>query len=158
MTDAKRLGACLRLARQQLGWSLADAERNSGGSFTAVVIGSYERGDRNITAVRLIELATLYGMPAAQLIGAGNDDDYRPGRPVVAITLMLDRLRQRATTHGDVADLDRFVRSIIGQRGDFNGTMLSLRRDDLTALAAARGTTTDALMAWLTEIELIRGD
>lgn len=67
--DLRRaIGALLREARTRRGWSLAKAAQESGHAFPAVVIGSYERGDRAITADRLIALGELYGVPAADLL------------------------------------------------------------------------------------------
>lgn len=150
MNEAQRVGANLRRARRELGWSLADAERNSDGSFTAVVIGSYERGDRNITAVRLLELASLYGMSPTQLVDAdAPSDDDGAADGVDAITLNLDSLRSARAADGSLSDLARLAQTIIARRGDFNGTLLSLRRHDLQVLAASRGISTDALVALL---------
>lgn len=65
---ARRLGAQLRQVRQSRGLSLADVEHKSRGVWKAVVIGSYERGDRAVTVVRLAALADWYGVPVAELL------------------------------------------------------------------------------------------
>lgn len=70
---ARRLGVRLRRARRARGWSLADIEKRSGGVWKAVVIGSYERGDRAITVGRLAALATFYGLPVAALLPDAGD-------------------------------------------------------------------------------------
>ena len=62
---AKALGAKLRAIRQQQGLSLHGVEQKSGGRWKAVVVGSYERGDRAVTVQRLAELADFYGVPRA---------------------------------------------------------------------------------------------
>ena len=46
---AKSLGARLRSIRQQQGLSLQGVEEKSNGRWKAVVVGSYERGDRAVT-------------------------------------------------------------------------------------------------------------
>ena len=46
---AHALGARLRSIRQQQGMSLQAVEEKSQGRWKAVVIGSYERGDRAVT-------------------------------------------------------------------------------------------------------------
>ena len=54
---AKALGARLRAVRAQQHLSLQGVERKSGGRWKAVVVGSYERGDRAVSVQRLAELA-----------------------------------------------------------------------------------------------------
>jgi len=51
------LGARLRDVRQREGLSLQRVEQRSGGRWKAVVVGSYERGDRAVTVQKLAELA-----------------------------------------------------------------------------------------------------
>lgn len=65
---AKALGAKLRQVRNQQGLSLQGVEAKSGGVWKAVVVGSYERGDRAVTVQRLAELAEFYGVPLAELL------------------------------------------------------------------------------------------
>ena len=63
---AKALGAKLRAVRNQQGLSLQGVEAKSQGAWKAVVVGSYERGDRAVTVQRLAELAEFYGVPMAE--------------------------------------------------------------------------------------------
>src|ERR1700757_5410364 len=67
----KALGAKLRAIRQQQGLSLHGVEQKSGGRWKAVVVGSYERGDRAVTVQKLAELADFYGVPVAELLPGG---------------------------------------------------------------------------------------
>jgi transcriptional regulator with XRE-family HTH domain len=62
------LGGRLRALRQELGLSLNDVEQSSEGALNAVVMGSYERGDRTVSVVRLDELATFYGVLPEDLV------------------------------------------------------------------------------------------
>ena len=64
------VGDRLRDIRRQQGLSLADVEAKSGGSWKAVVVGAYERGDRAVTISRLADLAEFYGVPLASLLPA----------------------------------------------------------------------------------------
>lgn len=64
----KQIGANLREARKRRGWSLQTAYVESGERYPAVVIGSYERGDRAVTVDRLVALAELYGVPPGSLL------------------------------------------------------------------------------------------
>jgi transcriptional regulator with XRE-family HTH domain len=127
---AKKLGQRLRAIRQQQGLSLQGVEEKSAGKWKAVVIGSYERGDRSVTVARLSELAEFYRVPIAELLpGSGPTRIDSAGK--VAIDLeALTKLRGE-----DFAPLLRFVRSIQHQRGDYNGKVLSIRGDDIRALA-----------------------
>jgi len=52
---AKTLGARLRAIRTQQGLSLHGVEEKSRGRWKAVVVGSYERGDRSVTVQKLAE-------------------------------------------------------------------------------------------------------
>src|ERR671930_1909698 len=65
---AKALGARLRAIRTQQGLSLHGVEEKSRGRWKAVVVGSYERGDRAVTVQRLAELAEFYGVPIHELL------------------------------------------------------------------------------------------
>ena len=53
---ARALGGRLRAIRTQQGLSLHGVEEKSAGRWKAVVVGSYERGDRAVTVQRLAEL------------------------------------------------------------------------------------------------------
>jgi transcriptional regulator with XRE-family HTH domain len=62
------LGVRLRTARRQRGWSLGEVETHTGGEFKASVVGAYERGERALSVQRLVSLADVYGVPAADLL------------------------------------------------------------------------------------------
>ena len=69
MNTAERrleLGRRLRLLRG--GMSLKDVEVASGGQYKAVVVGSWERGSRNMTVVALAGIAEFYHVDPADLI------------------------------------------------------------------------------------------
>jgi len=63
---AEPLGDRLRRARHRAGLSLAEAGRT--GSLPAVVIGSYERHDRQPGIVALMKLAELYKVRLTDLL------------------------------------------------------------------------------------------
>src|SRR3954467_14390467 len=65
---ATALGARLRAIRAQQHLSLHGVERKSGGRWKAVVVGSYERGDRAVSVQGLAELAGFYGVPVSELL------------------------------------------------------------------------------------------
>lgn len=128
----KALGSRLRAIRQQQGLSLQGVEEKSDGRWKAVVVGSYERGDRAVTVQKLSELAAFYGVPMSELIpGGGQLGAAR--EPNSKLVVDLERLHELDLE--EAAPLSRFVATVQAQRGDYNGKMLSIRQDDLRTLA-----------------------
>ncbi len=132
MSDyAKALGAKLRGIRQQQGLSLHGVEQKSGGRWKAVVVGSYERGDRAVTVQKLAELADFYGVPVQELLPGGGAKGASDAPPRIVLDLeRLGNLEEPAA-----APLMRYTATIQAQRGDYNGRILSVRQDDLRTLA-----------------------
>ncbi len=128
---AKALGAKLRSIRQQQGMSLQGVEEKSEGRWKAVVVGSYERGDRAITVQKLAELSDFYGVPVAEIL----PDAVPAGvsEPPPRLVLDLERLGQ--VPADKAGPLARYAAAIQAQRGDYNGRILSIRQDDLRTLA-----------------------
>ena len=92
------------------------------------MIGSYERGDRNISAARLCEIAEFYGVLPGDILPEG---EARPPDRSHGIVLDLNRLAEGERWRG----VRRYCESIQRQRGDYNRQLLSVRGDDLRALA-----------------------
>ncbi|MBI2708168.1 MAG: transcriptional regulator [Actinobacteria bacterium] len=130
---ARQVGRRLRAIRQAQGLALADVEERSGGRWSASAIGAYERGFRNLSLPRLKELADFYRVPVSVLLGESEPGEAPIDRSKVVLDLAaLDRV--------DPAEpIQRFVRSIIEARGDYNGRVLSLRHDDLRVLCVLVG-------------------
>lgn len=129
---AKALGAKLRAIRQQQGLSLHGVEQKSHGRWKAVVVGSYERGDRAVTVQRLFELADFYGVPVKELLPGA----HQPGPETEAPPrLILDLERLADIELEEAALLGRFAATIQAQRGDYNGRVLTIREADLRTLA-----------------------
>ena len=131
-TDYSRaLGARLRAIRNQQGLSLQGVEDKSHGRWKAVVVGSYERGDRAVTVQRLSELAVFYGVPVSELL-----PDPRPARrsppapdraePGIAAA------RCPPTRPAPWRATPRPSRR---SAHDYNGKVLSIRTEDLKSLA-----------------------
>ncbi|MEJ7689098.1 MAG: transcriptional regulator [Nocardioidaceae bacterium] len=131
-TYAKALGMRLRAIRQQQALSLQGVEEKSKGRWKAVVVGSYERGDRAITVQRLSELAEFYGVPVSELL-PGSTDFGGGGAAPPKIVLDLERLQHLDLSEAD--QLARFSANIQRMRGDYNGRVLTIRSDDLRTLA-----------------------
>jgi len=64
----RSVGEALRAVRIQQGLSLARVAKKSGGRVSVVVLGSYERGDRNINVDYLYEVAAVYGVDPRNLL------------------------------------------------------------------------------------------
>jgi transcriptional regulator with XRE-family HTH domain len=129
---ARALGARLRSIRQQQGLSLQGVEEKSEGRWKAVVVGSYERGDRAVTVQRLSELADFYGIPMSELLpGANQFGAAREAPPKLVLDLELLHRGELPES----APLARFASTIQAQRGDYNGKVLSIRQEDLLTLA-----------------------
>jgi transcriptional regulator with XRE-family HTH domain len=145
---AKALGAKLRGIRQQQGLSLHGIEQKSGGKWKAVVVGSYERGDRAVTVQKLAELADFYGVPVAELLPEGRVQTN--AEPATKIVINLERLQQLPVDK--VGPLARYAATIQSQRGDYNGKVLSIRNEDLRSLAIIYdmppGELTERLIEW----------
>ncbi|GAA1402379.1 MULTISPECIES: transcriptional regulator [Streptomycetaceae] len=145
---AKQLGGKLRAIRTQQGLSLHGVEEKSQGRWKAVVVGSYERGDRAVTVQRLAELAEFYGVPVQELLPGGT-----PGgaaEPPPRLVLDLERLTQVPSEKA--GPLQRYAATIQSQRGDYNGKVLSIRQDDLRTLAViydqSPSILTEQLISW----------
>ena len=97
-----------------------------------MVIGSYERGSRAVTVQRLAELAQFYGVPVAELLpegsGAGPNAEAAP-------RLIFDLERLQELPAADAALLGRYIATLQAQRGDYNGRVITIRQEDLRALA-----------------------
>lgn len=128
---AKALGGRLRAIRIQQGLSLHGVEEKSQGRWKAVVVGSYERGDRAVTVQRLAELADFYGVPISELL----PDSTPQGAAEPPPRLIIDLERLQTVPRDTAGLLSRYAATIQSQRGDYNGKVLSIRQDDLRTLA-----------------------
>ncbi len=128
---ARNLGARLRAIRTQQNLSLHGVEEKSRGRWKAVVVGSYERGDRSVTVQKLAELAEFYGVPVSELLPG----DAGPGVLTPAPKLVIDLEKMGQMPREKIGPLARYVATIQSQRGDYNGRVLSIRQEDLRSLA-----------------------
>jgi transcriptional regulator with XRE-family HTH domain len=126
------VGRRLRSVRRARKLSLDEVERMSGGRWSASAVGAYERGFRNLSLPRLRELAEFYDVPMGILLGESEAADGRGPERVTKVVLDLGALAEVT----EAAAVMRYLRTIILERGDFNGRVLSVRRDDVRALCA----------------------
>lgn len=156
----RKVGERIRAIRRQKRLSLQEVEAASGQEFKASVLGAYERGERAISVPRLQRLARIYRVPVDQLLpqdDADGDDARSPIAPDAEAPTKLDiaRLEQLDSSEGET--LRRYVRMIQVQRQDFNGRVLTIRRDDLRAIAAILGVGEDQADRRLAELGLKLG-
>ncbi|MBS2534541.1 transcriptional regulator [Catenulispora sp. NF23] len=149
---AKALGVRLRAIRSQQGLSLHGVEQKSQGRWKAVVVGSYERGDRAVTVQRLSELAEFYGVPVHELLpGTGAPASaHEPGGKLV-----LDLERLKALPVDQAGPLLRYVGSIQSQRGDWNGRVMTIRGEDLRTLGVIYEMAPSELVKMLTDWDVL---
>ena len=175
-TYAQRVGERLRAVRKQKSMSLQGVETASHQEFKASVLGAYERGERAISVPRLQRLADFYNVPVDQLLprdvsgalaarGAARADEAsapadepqlaaRAGGSSEADKVTID-LRRLETTSGPEPDLlGRYLAMIQVQRQDFNGRVLTIRGEDVRAIALLFETTPEAVRSRLDELGL----
>src|SRR3984893_2652545 len=167
---AGRVGERLRNVRKQQRLSLQAVEAASNQEFKASVLGAYERGERAISVPRLQRLAKFYNVPVDQLLprDSGNEPtwgtreiDLRDGtngtRPIDEddrVSIDLTRLDALPGSEKDM--LTRYLGMIQVQRQDFNGRVLTIRHEDLRAIACLFGTTRGRLGRRLADLTLGR--
>src|SRR5687768_14088982 len=162
---AVKVGGRLRAIRKQKRLSLQDVEATSSQEFKASVLGAYERGERAISVPRLQRLARFYAVPVDQLLP--RDDDVGPdavidleagtvtaGRAPDDSKVTIDLHRLASMGSPDAQLLTRYLGYIQVQRGDFNGRMLTVRRDDLRAIACLLDVNPDSARSKLDELGL----
>ena len=146
-----RVGERLRLVRRQKRMSLQEVEAESSYEFKASVLGAYERGERAISVPRLSRLAHFYEVPVGQLLPLG-DGINEDSSSVLdrQVTINLDRLAR--VPGAEAAVLGRFLTMIQGQRQEFNGSSLTIRRDDLRTIACILDTALNEVADRLDEL------
>ncbi|MFM7069879.1 MAG: transcriptional regulator [Actinomycetes bacterium] len=153
----KIVGGRLRAIRRQKNLSLQDVESQSGQEFKASVLGAYERGERSISVPRLQRLARFYRVPVDQLLPGDDDEteiDLTVRRENHQEVARIDLARLEALADPESAMLSRYLKMIQVQRQDFNGRVLTIRRDDLRAIACILGVAEDVADERLDELGL----
>jgi transcriptional regulator with XRE-family HTH domain len=141
----RRLGSRLRAIRQQQGLTLQQVEELSNGRWKAVVVGSYERGDRAVSVAKLAELSEFYNVPVSELLPKDEISAISISTSPARVMLDLRRL-SRPDLDPDLRPVSRFAHTIQLQRGDFNGNVLTIRGEDLRALSVIYGTDPEELV------------
>jgi transcriptional regulator with XRE-family HTH domain len=153
----KVVGERLRQIRRQKHLSLQEVESVSGQEFKASVLGAYERGERAISVPRLQRLARFYKVPVDQLLPSDEDEDDeillgRRDAEGGGAKIDLTKLEDLAGAEAEM--LTRYLRMIQVQRQDFNGRVLTIRRDDMRAIACILGVSQESADRRLDEMGL----
>jgi len=170
---ARAVGARLRTMRKQMRLSLQAVEAMSEQEFKASVLGAYERGERAISVPRLQRLAKLYDVPVDQLLPPDDATMTRWGSSGTTEEIVTTSARRASltasgtekvaidltklhTVSGPERDLlRRFLSMIQVHRQDFNGRMITIRAEDVRAIACLFGVTPDSMGTRLDELGLL---
>ncbi|MGB6056929.1 MAG: transcriptional regulator [Microthrixaceae bacterium] len=156
-TYGRAVGDRLRHIRRQKRLSLQEVEAISDQEFKASVLGAYERGERAISVPRLARLAKFYRVPVDQLLPGsdnGSEEDPSVRRDVADGGTRIDLTRLEQLNDAESQMLSRYVRMIQVQRQDFNGRVLTIRRDDMRAIACILGVNEEVADGRLGELGL----
>jgi len=144
---SRQVGERLRVIRKQKRLSLQEVEAQSNQEFKASVLGAYERGERAISVPRLQRLARFYNVPVDQLLppdeGPGFAGSDRAALTPLDSSITIDLRRLENLSGPEAEMLNRYLTMIQVQRQDFNGRMLTVRRDDMRAIACILGVAVD---------------
>ena len=154
---AKVVGERLREIRKQKKLSLQEVEKVSGQEFKASVLGAYERGERAISVPRLHRLALFYKVPVDQLLPGGEQPEEPGLREIDTTGARIDLTRLEDVAGAEAEMLSRYLRMIQVQRQDFNGRVLTIRRDDMRAIACILGVAQEGADRRLDEMGLRQG-
>jgi transcriptional regulator with XRE-family HTH domain len=138
-----------RQARKSRGLTLKEVEKLSGGRFKAVVIGSYERGDRALSLSKAIDLAEIYGCAIDQLLGIPKVDSKISGR------LALDIPKLQASHAPSLTMIKHLALTLRAMRGDWNREICTIRESDQISLAACLGISPAELIPSLLALDVL---
>ena len=182
-TDAESLsysfkvGERLRAVRVQQRLSLQAVEAASEAEFKASVLGAYERGERAISVPRLYRLARFYNVPVSQLLP--RDETVVPSFGEEGITSILEAAQARPAANGGQVDrraskvtvdltrlkdveaperdlMKRYLEMIQVRRQDFNGRVLTIRAEDVVAIACLFQLTADEMARRLIDMGVLQ--
>ena len=137
-TQIETLQTRIRHIRESRHLTLTQAAKLSKGQVSAIALGSYERGDRSVSAQKLITIANLYEVPISELFEAP-----RSFMPEERISI---DLRKILMTSNPVAQkITEVLRNIARMRGDWNGEVISLRAQDISNFQVFTGLSADEI-------------
>jgi transcriptional regulator with XRE-family HTH domain len=113
---------------------LIQAAKLSQGEISAIALGSYERGDRAVSAHKLIAIAGIYEVPVSELFEA-------PKKYLTEERISFDIRKILSTTNPAAQKITEVIRNIARMRGDWNGEVISLRAHDVNNFEIFTGLT-----------------
>jgi hypothetical protein len=122
--------------------SLRDLERSSGGRFKPSAVGGYERGERDISTERLVELAYAIGTRPDALLSDSLRRLFVEGYREVSI----DLTKLHEARGPEVEIVEGFARRVRQERGDLEAGVLTVRAGDLQIIAGEAGTDVPSLL------------
>jgi transcriptional regulator with XRE-family HTH domain len=154
---SRQVGERLRVIRKQKRMSLQEVEAQSEQEFKASVLGAYERGERALSVPRLDRLAQFYSVPVEQLLPrevSGAEATAALDSPVNK-KLAIDVVKLVQLKGPPFEMLSRYLRLIQVQRQDFNGRVITVRGDDVRAIASMLDVPVDQVGARLAALDLL---
>lgn len=137
-TQIENLYTRMRLIRESRHLTLIQAAKLSKGEISAIALGSYERGDRSVSARKLIAIARLYEVPISELFEA-------PKKYMAEERISIDIRKILMTSNPAAQKIAAVIRNIARMRGDWNGEVISLRAHDINNFAVFTGLTSDEI-------------
>ena len=148
-TQIETLQTRMRLIRESRHLTLTQAAKLSKGQITAIALGSYERGDRSVSARKLITIANLYEVPVSELFEASLN--FMPDERI-----SID-LRKILTTSNPIAQkITEVLRNIARMRGDWNGEVISLRAQDISNFQVFTGLSAEQIKQVMADYQFPR--
>lgn len=148
-TQIETLTIRMRLLRESRHLTLSQAAKLSKGQISAIALGSYERGDRSVSASKLIMIANLYEVPISEL--------FEPPQNFMPEERISIDVRKILTTSDPVAQkITEALRNIARLRGDWNGEVISLRAQDINNFHIFTGLTTDEIKVVIADYKFPR--
>jgi transcriptional regulator with XRE-family HTH domain len=148
-TQIEKLQTRIRLIRESRHLTLTQAAKLSKGQITAIALGSYERGDRSVSARKLITIANLYEVPISEL--------FEPAHNFMPEERISIDLRKILTTSNPVAQkITEVLRNIARMRGDWNGEVISLRAQDISNFQVFTGLSAEQIKQVIADYQFPR--
>ena len=148
-TQIETLSTRMRLIRESRHLTLVQAARLSKGQISAIALGSYERGDRAVSARKLITIANLYQVPISELFEAPRN--FMPEEQV-----SIDVRKILTTSNPAAQKITEVLRNIARMRGDWNGEVISLRGQDINNFQVFTGLTSEEIKEVIAEYRFPR--
>ena len=147
--DIENLYTRMRMVRESRHLTLSQAANLSKGEISAIALGSYERGDRSVSARKLIAIARLYEVPISELFEV-------PKKYLIEERVCIDIRKILTTSNPAAQKITEIVRNIAQLRGDWNGEVISLRAHDIKNFELFTGLKSEEIQQVIREYEFPR--